>query len=103
MNIINFINYIKKNRRRIKGEQNLKYILTIQKKIDAFDILNDISENVTLVQLIDSLVNVNHAISEYLNPTVRDQFFDTRIIEYNMISFYWRRTNCNFSIRILCC
>ena len=33
------------------------------KKNDAFNILNDISENVTLVQLMDSLVNVNHAIS----------------------------------------
>ena len=30
---------------------------------DAFYILNDISENVTLVQLMDSLGNFNHAIS----------------------------------------
>ena len=51
------------NRRRIKGEQNLRYNLTIWKKNDAFDILNDISENVTLVQLMDSLVNMNHATS----------------------------------------
>ena len=28
-----------------------------------FDILNDISEDVTLVQLMDSIENVNHAIS----------------------------------------
>ena len=28
----------------------------------SFDILNDIHENITLVQLTDSLVNVNHAI-----------------------------------------
>ena len=28
-----------------------------------FDIINEISENVTLVQLIDSLGNVNHDIS----------------------------------------
>ena len=52
-----------KNRIRIKGEHNLKYNLTIWKKNDAFDILNYISEDVTLVQLIDSLGNVNHAIS----------------------------------------
>ena len=32
-------------------------------KIFAFDIRNDISENVTLVQLMEPLVNVNHAIS----------------------------------------
>ena len=29
---------------------------------DAFDILNDISENFTFVQLMDSLGNLNHAI-----------------------------------------
>ena len=52
-----------KNRRRIKGEQNLKYNLTIWKKNDAFGILSYISEDVTLVQLMDSLGNVNHAIS----------------------------------------
>ena len=51
------------NRRRIKGEHNLRYNLTIWKKHDAFDILNNISENVTLVQLMVSLVNVNHTIS----------------------------------------
>ena len=32
-------------------------------KIDAFDILNDIRENVTLVQLMGSLGNMNHDIS----------------------------------------
>ena len=30
---------------------------------DAFDILNDIGENVTLVQLMESLRNMNNAIS----------------------------------------
>ena len=46
-----------------KGKQNLIYNLTIRKKNDAFDILNEISENVTLVQLMETLGNVNHAIS----------------------------------------
>ena len=32
-------------------------------KRDALDILDEISENVTLMQLMLSLVNVNHAIS----------------------------------------
>ena len=50
------------NRIKIKGEQNLRYNLTIWSKNDAFDILNDISENFTLVQLMESLGNVNHAI-----------------------------------------
>ena len=62
MNIIHFVNSIMKNRRRIKVEQNLRYILTIWKKSNAFGVINDISESVTLVQLMDSLRNVNHAI-----------------------------------------
>ena len=37
--------------------------MMIWKKNDSFDILNDISEDVNLVQLMYSLVNVNHAIS----------------------------------------
>ena len=60
---IHFANYIMKKRRKIKGEQNLQYNLTIWKKNDDFDILNGISEYVTLVQLMESLVNLNHAIS----------------------------------------
>ena len=51
------------NRKKNKGEQNLRYNLTIWKKNDAFDILNDIRDNVTLVQLMDSLGNLNHDIS----------------------------------------
>ena len=49
------------NRRKIKGEQNLRYNLTMWKKNDAFDILRDISEIFTLVQLMDSLGNVNNS------------------------------------------
>ena len=45
------------------SEQNLRYNLDIRKKKVAFDILNDISKNSTLVQLMDSLVNVNNDIS----------------------------------------
>ena len=52
-----------KNRRKIKGEQNLQYNLTIWKKNDAFGILNDIIEDVTLVQLMESLGNLNCSIS----------------------------------------
>ena len=52
-----------KNRRKIKCEQTLHYNLTIWKKNNDFGILNDISEDVTLVQLINSLGNVNNVIS----------------------------------------
>ena len=43
--------------------KNLQYNLTICEKKDNFDILNDISEDVTLVQLMYSLRNVNRDIS----------------------------------------
>ena len=52
-----------KNKMRRKGEQHLIYNMKICKKKGDFDILNEISENVTLVQLMDTLVNVYHAIS----------------------------------------
>ena len=51
-----------KKRRKIKGEQNLQHNMTIWKKNCDFNILSDTSEDVTLVQLIESLGNVNHAI-----------------------------------------
>ena len=60
---IHFANYIMKNRIKINVEQNLQYNLTIWNKNYAFDILNDTSEDLTLVQLMDSLVNVNRYIS----------------------------------------
>ena len=48
---------------RHKGEQHLRYNQKVCKKKDTFDILNDISENITLVPLVDTLGNVNHDIS----------------------------------------
>ena len=51
-----------KNSMPIKGEQRLRYNLKVWKK-DDFDILKNISEYVTLVQLMDSPVNVNRLIS----------------------------------------
>ena len=62
-NRIHFTNNIMSNRRQIKGEQNLTYNLTIIRGNYTFDILSYISETVTLVQLMDSLGNVNHYIS----------------------------------------
>ena len=52
------------NRMHIKGEHHLRYNLNICNKKYAFGILNDISENFTLVQLIDTLRNLNHDISK---------------------------------------
>ena len=47
----------------MKGEPKMHYILVKYKKKQSYDILKGISENITLVQVMDSLENVNHAIS----------------------------------------
>ena len=60
-NRIHFANAIMTNRK--KGEKNLRYNLKMWKKKDYFDILNGISEDVNLVQLMESLGNVNNAMS----------------------------------------
>ena len=51
------------NCKRNKGETRVHYKMMIYKKMGEYEILEDISANVTLVQLMDSLGNVNHAIS----------------------------------------
>ena len=62
-NHIEYANEIMLNRKRNKGETRVHYKLMKYKKMGEYKILEDISESVTLVQLMDSLVNVNHAIS----------------------------------------
>ena len=48
---------------RKKVEQSLHYKLLQWKKTITFGILNNISEYVTLMQLMNLFVNVNHAVS----------------------------------------
>ena len=62
-NRIDFANEIMLNRKRNKGETRLHYKLIKYKKMGEYKILENISANVTLFQLMDSLGNVNHAIS----------------------------------------
>ena len=62
-NCIDFANAILKNEKKLKGEPRVYYNLRKYKKKGYCDILTNISENVTLVQLMDKLVNVNNAIS----------------------------------------
>ena len=61
-NRIDFENEIVLNRKISKGEARVRYKLMKYKKMGDYKILDDISANVTLVQLMDSLENVNHAI-----------------------------------------
>ena len=62
-NRIDFSNEIMLNRKRNKGEARVHYKLIKYKKMGDYKILEDIIANVTLVQLMDSIWNVNHAIS----------------------------------------
>ena len=52
-----------KNEKIIKAKPRAYYSLSKYKKKGSYDIMIDISEHVTLVQLIDSLGNVNNYIS----------------------------------------
>ena len=47
----------------MKGEPKVHYSLVKYNKKGSYDIMKYISEHVTLVQLMDYLGNVNHAIS----------------------------------------
>ena len=55
------------NNKRNKGEVRVHYQLIKYKNKGECKILEDIGANFTLVQLVDSLVNVNHAISVFGN------------------------------------
>ena len=62
-NCIDFANEIMLKHKRNEGEARVYYKLIKYKKIGDYKCLEDISANVTLVQLMDSIGNVNHAIS----------------------------------------
>ena len=62
-NCIDFANDILKNIKVNVGEARLHYNLKTYKKMREYKVLEGISENVTLGQLMDSLGNVNHATS----------------------------------------
>ena len=63
VNRIDFENVIFKNEKNIQGENKVYYSLRKYENMGFFDMLKDISENINLVKLMDSLVNVSHAIS----------------------------------------
>ena len=63
VNFIDFANAILKNENKIKVEPKVHYSLRKYKKKGSYDSLTEISGNVTLAHLIDSLINVNHDIS----------------------------------------
>ena len=46
-----------------KGDQGLHYDINKWKIKGVFDIINDIIEHVPIVNFIDKIVNMNHAVS----------------------------------------
>ena len=66
-NRIDFANDILKNKKINKGEPKVHYNLMNYNKMREYKILKYISADVTLVQLMDSLGNVNYAISDVVN------------------------------------
>ena len=62
-NRIDFANEIMLNRKINKGEARVNYKLIKYKNKGDYKILEDLRANITLVQLIDTLWIVNHAIS----------------------------------------
>ena len=66
-NRIDLANDILKNKKRNVGEARVHYNLKKHKKMREYKVLKDIIENFTLVQMMDSLGNVNHAISVVVN------------------------------------
>ena len=62
-NRIYFSNAIFINGKSFKGKHKMYYIIRKYKMRGSFGILTDISEHVTLLKLMDYLVNLNHDIS----------------------------------------
>ena len=60
-------NDILKNKKINVGEARLHYNLIKHKKMHEYKSLEDISENINLIKLMDSLGNVDHSISVFGN------------------------------------
>ena len=78
-NCIHFANEIMLNNKRNKGEVRVHYKLIKYKMMGDYKILEDISANVTLVQFMYSLGNLNHAIS-VVGHWIFDLNFDKELI-----------------------
>ena len=62
---VNYANNIINDNVRNKCDQQYQYTLNNGYKRGTSDIIYNMSEHVTLVKLVDTLVNINHAISIY--------------------------------------
>ena len=78
-NHIDFENTIIKNKKIIKAKPRVYYSLRKYKKKGSYDILIYISEHVTLLQLTDSLGNVNNDISA-IGYCIFDSSYDKSLV-----------------------
>ena len=51
------------NRAKNKGDHHLRYEIKQWKIKGSFDIINDISDIFTIVQLMETIVNLNHSVN----------------------------------------
>ena len=84
-NRIIFENDILKNNKRNIGEAKMYYEMIKYKKKGLYKILENISENFTLVQLMDSLGNMNHVIS-VVGYWIFDSNYENALV-LNRVSF----------------
>ena len=62
-NCIDFANDILKNENKVKGGPKVHYSLRKYLNKGSYDIMTYMGENITLFKLMDSLGNIDHAIS----------------------------------------
>ena len=61
--IVSYSNSIMTDNVRNKFYEHRRYEVKKRKRRNDFDIINDMSEYVTLIQLIENLVNVSYAVT----------------------------------------
>ena len=101
-----FANHIMEYRVQNKGERRLCNTCKYWKNSVLFDILNDISEYVTVVQLLYKVGNVGHFVSIprnwIFNSNSKKTSVDKRIIGYYFFSFQWWWNSCLLQRVLLC-
>ena len=82
MDRIKFANDIIVDKEINKGKQHLRYKLEQWNREGNFGTINNISEHFTLVQIMDSIGNVNHAVSVVSKWIFDSNFRKSPAIDY---------------------
>ena len=75
--------------KKIKAEPKVNYSLVKYKKKGYYDILKEIRNHITLVQLMDYLDNVNHAISVVGFCIFDSNYKKELVIGYDLCPVCW--------------